>query len=274
MRHLATIFASLACCLALTWQLSADDAAPARVTVGMTHKIEQLVLPGGELAAKPIDRDMPIVVRIVESFPHGSDTLYDLEFYGLEPGEYNLADYLQRADGSAAELPASPVVIESVLPPGQVTPHELTTTRMPRLGGYTLLLILLGIVWPLGLIAIIIWIVRGFIKPKADLEVDQRIPVADRLRPLVEAALRDELDQPQQALLERTLVMFWRDRLNLQDADAADALATLREHQEAGELLRHLEAWLHQPPARRPDLDVARLLAPYQKPSPHVTANV
>lgn len=248
--------------------LFADESQARKVSVGMTQQIQQIVLPGNPLVVKPLDRNSPIVIRIVETFPHGSDTRYDLEFYGLEPGTYDLSTYLQRADGTpATDLPSIPVVIESLLPDGQVTPHDLKNISQTPLGGYSLALIVGAVVWLLVLIAIIYWVLRGFYRPQQELIDEQRVPVAERLKPLVEAALSGTLDQSQQALLERTLVMFWRDRLDLHTTSAADALAQLRAHEEAGELLRVLEQWLHQPPQRRPQINVADLLAPYQQPN-------
>ncbi|MDA1016621.1 MAG: hypothetical protein O3A00_19460, partial [Planctomycetota bacterium] len=78
--------------------------------VGMTQKIDQIVLPGSKVEVRPITQDTSIVVRIIEIFPHGSDTRYDIEYYGLDPGAYNLLDFLQRADGSSLEnVPAVPI---------------------------------------------------------------------------------------------------------------------------------------------------------------------
>ena len=255
--------------LTSTWllagALTADDLQTINVPVGMTHQIEQLVLPGTDLVVKPLERTSPIVIRIIETFPHGSDTRYDLEFYGLEPGAYDLSQYLVQSDGTpAADLPAIPVMIESLLPAGQVTPHALSNTPQRALGGYAFSLIVGGVLWFVILLVIIVWVLRGFIKPRQEATEDTRIPIADRLKPLVEAAMCGELDQTQQALLERTLVMFWRDRLELHDVSATEALATLRAHDEAGQLLRLLEQWLHQPPQRRPQIDITDLLAPYQ----------
>ena len=66
----------------------ADDAAvTSKSTVGMPARIDQLVLPGTELEVRPIDdRLAPIVVRIVNTYPHGSAFRYDIVYYGLEPG--------------------------------------------------------------------------------------------------------------------------------------------------------------------------------------------
>ena len=59
------------------------------------------VLPGSELEVKPIGERTPIVLRIVRVFPHGTAFRYDLEYYGLEPGSFDLKDYLQRKDRSS-----------------------------------------------------------------------------------------------------------------------------------------------------------------------------
>jgi len=42
-----------------------------------------------------------------------------------------------------------------------------------------------------------------------------------------------------------------------------DALATIREHEEAGALLVQLETWLHRPGTSE-EVDIALLLEPYQ----------
>jgi hypothetical protein len=47
-----------------------------------------------------------------------------------------------------------------------------------------------------------------------------------------------------------------------------DALTRLRQHREAGALLRALEDWLHRPPGTA-NVDVAAVLAPYRSiPAP------
>ena len=115
-----------------------SSALPAAAeNVGMTGRLEGVVLPGPELVAAPRG-DRPIVLRITATYPHGSDTRYDLEFYGLEGGTFDLRDYLQRADGAAFErddLPPLGVVIVDVLPPGLVRPHPLSQGDVPEMGG-------------------------------------------------------------------------------------------------------------------------------------------
>ena len=101
-------------------------------TVGVSAQIEQIVLPGSELNSKPQTKDSPIVLRIVDRFPHGSDFRYDLEYYGLESGSWNLSDFLQRSDGTQTDgLPEIRVEIAAVLPPGQVEPNTLKYAPVP-----------------------------------------------------------------------------------------------------------------------------------------------
>src|SRR5437867_3237409 len=72
--------------------------------------------------------------------------------------------------------------------------------------------------------------------------------LADRLRPLVEQAAAGTLTRDGQAQLERLLLNHWRQRLELTTDSFADAIRKLRQHNEAGALLRELENWLHRPP--------------------------
>jgi hypothetical protein len=232
-------------------------------TVGMPTRIEQLVLPGTELEAKPIeDRRTPVVLRIVNSYPHGSAFRYDMVYYGLEPGEFDLRDSVRRKDGSAvADLPSIPIKIEPVLPPGQIEPHRLALTPAPFLGGYRLLLVAGGLVWVAGLAAILL----AGRRRRGELALDAMKPVtlADRLRPLVESALAGTLNPGEQAELERLLIGYWRKRLGLERCAPAEFMPLLRKHEEAGPLLLRLEDWLHRPAGSAEPVDVHALLEPY-----------
>ncbi|MBT6158122.1 MAG: hypothetical protein HOL01_18885 [Planctomycetaceae bacterium] len=239
----------------------ADETRTA--TVGMSDRIEQLVLPGSELEVKPRDDDrIPIVIRITGSFPHGTEHRYDIVYYGLEPGKFDLTDYLKRKDGSSTEgLPEVVVEIKPVLAPGQIRPNRLQSKSAPFLGGYRILLLVAAIVWVVGLIALL-FVGRGN-KPAADDADQPPLTLADRLRPSIEDAIAGKLTQSQQAELERLLLAFWRKRLNLEEMKAAEAIGVLRDHEEAGGLLRQLELWLHRPD-HDDSVNVADLLKPYQ----------
>jgi hypothetical protein len=229
----------------------------------MPCTIRELVLPGSELEAARIGDRSPIVLRVEASSRHGSAFRYDLEFYGLEAGDYDLGRWLQRKDGSATDLPPIPVRVRSLLPPGQVRPHAPPPATAPGFGGYQSLLIAGGLVWLLGLGALVFVGRRGR-HAHARAAGERAETLADRLHPLVENALRGTLSRTQRAELELALVAFWRRRLALEDRRPDEVLALLRRHEQAGPLLAGLENWLHRPqPVGQ--VDLAALLAPYRE---------
>jgi hypothetical protein len=242
----------------------ADDRRES--SVGMPARIDQLVLPGPELEVKPLeDRKLPVVLRIVAAYPHGSNFRYDLVYYGLDPGTFDLKDYLRRKDGSStANLPNLRVTITALLPPGQIEPHALEMAGTPWLGGYGQLLVIVSAAWIVGLLGGIAWLVRGRLrKAKAQAAGAKPITLADRLRPLVGQAVAGKLTHSQCADLERSLLAYWRKRLQLEDTSPVQSIAFMRRHAEAGPLLEQLEIWLHRPGP--PDnVNVAVLLEPYQ----------
>jgi hypothetical protein len=243
----------------------AEDPPPvSKSTVGMPARIEQRVLEGTELEVRPIDdRRAPIVLRILGAYPHGTAFRYDFVYYGLDPGTYDLKDLLRRKDGSTtAGLPPIRVLVEPLLPPGQFEPHPLSPSASPGLGGYRLYLLIGGLAWFFGLAAILL-LRRG--KHVASGEAAGRaLTLADRLKPLVDKAVAGELGAGEQAELERLLIGYWRRRLKLEDAPPALLITRLRDHDEAGPLLRSLEDWLHRPAGTVGPVDLTALLKPYQ----------
>jgi hypothetical protein len=230
--------------------------------VGLPGRIRDLVLLGSELEAVPItDRRTPIVLRVVRAEPVEGGFRYELEYQGHEPGTFDLKNYLRRKDRSSiAGLPAIPVTIRSVLPPGQVLPHELELDTTPWLGGYRNLLFAAGLLWAVGLIVILFGRRR---RKKAVVVAARPLSLADRLRPLVEGAVAGRLEPDRLAELERTLIVYWSRRLGLVSARPVDALAQLRKDAQAGPLLNQLELWLHRP-GHSGTIDVSALLAPYR----------
>ena len=239
----------------------ADQDQERSAPIGEPRWIREWVASGPELVAAPGDFRSPIVIRVDSASPHGSDLRYDLVWYGLEPGSYDLLDFLRRVDGSSLD-DLTPLVVEvtSVLPPGLVEPNELEVTDVSLFGGYELLLWIGGIVWA-GVLLVVV--VRRRNAALADAPAKAPTTVADKLRPLIEEALDGSLSQRRRAELELTLISYWRRKLGWEAEGTAAALARLRTHAEAGTLLRALEEWIHSPtpPA---DVDLDSLLGPYR----------
>lgn len=243
-------------------------------TVGLPARIEELVLPGAELEVAPSDANCPLVLRITAVSPHGTAFRYDLEFTGLDPGEYDLRAFLHRRDGSPIDaqldLPPIPVTIRSVLPAGQIKPHAPSARDVPSFGGYGVLLIMGGVLWAAGLAALLF---AGRQRKRAAAEAHARPrTLAERLQPLVERALAGTLSRFERAQLELGLMAYWRRRLGLEDRAPQEVLALMRDHADAGPLLRSLEAWLHEPASptvgarssSAASVDIRALLAPYR----------
>jgi hypothetical protein len=240
-----------------------DKAGPLAIsTVGIAKRIDQIVIPGGKLQAKPLqDRHQAFVLRVIEVYPHGTDSRYDLEFYALEPGEYNLAEYLTRTDANSTEaLPSLPVRVDATLPAGQITPSKLVAAPLPALGGYKAIWFAGALIWLGGLYALLN-VGRKRLVP-VEAVVAKQASLADRLRPLVQAARDGTLESEQRAALERVLIAYWCQKLQLSDVAPGKVMSKLREHSEAGPLVRSLEEWLHCPdPPKSVDINV--LLKPY-----------
>jgi hypothetical protein len=253
------------CGMCYTAELGLAQAATPNqtATVGFPGRIEQLVLPGSELMARPIeDRQQPVVVRIENTFPHGSNFRYDLSFVGLEPGTFDLREYLVRKDGTSTEnLPSIPVTVNSVIPAGAVRPNELASAPTGFGSYYVTTILVLGMLWLFGLLALLF----GRRVKEQELQRQKRVvTVAERLKPLVQRAALGQLNRGERAELERILIQFWRDRLNVKELPADKLIKYLKQHEEAGVLLRQLETWLHDPRSVG-DRDVGEFLKPYEQ---------
>jgi hypothetical protein len=88
------------------------------------------------------------------------------------------------------------------------------------------------------------------------------LSLAERMRPLVEAAAAGHLSVEGQAQLERCLIGYWREKLAPEERRVAESLARLKTHAEAGALLRALERWLHRPGGAGTE-EITSLLRPY-----------
>lgn len=256
-------FGVVCCCILLTSISVGNDLRIPSSTVGLPVELNDVVLPGSEIEPVPISDESPVVIRVDAVYPHGTDHRYDLVVSALEPGIFDLRDYLRRKDGaSAGALPLLKFTVESLLPPGQVEPHRPMASRLPWLGGYRLLLIASGILWA-GVMAWLLWPRRA--SNRADESDDDLAPTsfAERLEPLVCKAKSGEASPAELAELERAVVEFWRRRIGFEDVPPTEVVSRLRIHPEAAPLLLQLEDWLHRPEGGKRDVDVSELLTPY-----------
>jgi hypothetical protein len=230
--------------------------------VGQPLEIREIYIPGGEVIPKPRrDRQPPLMVRVLEVKPAKDGSRYDFEVQGLEPGTYDLADFLEAPAGTT--LPEIPLEIISGLEPGLVVPGPAAPGQLPDLGGYRTTLVALAAAWLAGLIGILLWRKK---KPSAEVDPSAAaVPLTDRLRPLVAAAAKGGLSSDDRAKLERLVIGHWRERRpDIAAFAPAEAMVKLRHDPEAAPLILALERWLHAPADHTSTSDLEKLLAPYQ----------
>jgi hypothetical protein len=231
--------------------------------VGFPVLIEQVIIRGGEVEPIPIrDRDQPVIVRVVEVFPHGTDWRYDLEVQVLEPGEFDVAKFLQRKNEDDSQ-PIDPILVQTTtLLNSSVEPTELPPRKTGFKHYYLPILVCAGGLWLAGLLWILFY---GRGKTRRVAIQHKPISLSDRLKPLIEAAIVGEISTEQQAELERLLTSFWSNRLRLGHLPASQLREALRNHSEAGKLLQRLDEWLYQPqPDRATASELSKLLEPYR----------
>ena len=246
--------------------IAAAVASPTTMpTVGVEGKIE-LALPGTLLQAKPVTDKAPLLLRIASTqpAPRRADIWYDLRYIGLVPGAHDLKNYLVRADGSSAgDLPTIQVAVLGLL--AEDHKGELVRNagaRWPFFGGYRVMMVVVALLWLGLLFPLIFW--RRQKRTKIEAPPPARKTFADRLRPLIDQAAAGTLSIEQKGKLERMLLWYWQQRLDLTGDSPANAIMALRRHSKAGELLRALEEWLHRRPGgvNATTTDINALLAP------------
>ncbi len=192
------------------------------------------------------DADASIVIRLAVSPADRSK--YEATFLGTRVGTYDLSKWIEHADGSeATDLPACPVEVVSTLTNDQRSDlFDAAKFEAHVWGGYRLSACLIGLIW-IG-IPIVVLVRRAMNRKtiEAPPAVQKTPTFAERLKPLVEAAVAGKLSIREKGQLELLLLHYWRERNSLQEVDMATAIGQLRQHPEAGQLITHIERWLHQ----------------------------
>ena len=97
---------------------------------------------------------------------------------------------------------------------------------------------------------------------ESDAIVETRDP-EEHLRELIQSARGGSLPPEAHATLERAVMGFWREQLQLGELPPSELSTALRAHDEAGPMLDALEKWLHAPSPQPADL--ASLLRPIEE---------
>ena len=143
---------------------------------------------------------------------------------------------------------------------------EPASSILPLPGGYRAWMTALALLWALAAIPLVL---AGRKKKTALADTGEGGPpdLVERMRPLVEQAASGALDTAGRARLERMIFSHWREQLDLpKESELVRMHQQLKDHEEAGPLLRGLEDWLHRPPGTA-TVDIAALLAPYHHSS-------
>lgn len=240
--------------------LPVQSSAP----LGLPTTVEDLYIPGSQVEVIPRkNNESSLVIRILEIKPAAEGFRYNLEIYALDPGKHHIADFLRRVEDEAPITGLDATFEATTIHPGDLLPKPQDPTPNPpsKLGGYRILLIILGILWALGLLAIL------FVRKKgraSDTRTTPSLTTAKKIQALVQQAVEGTLDDSDRAQLERLLLGHWKDKVpELHQLAPAEALVKLRENPEASPLVLKLEEWLHAPSPGFSESEITSLLAPY-----------
>ena len=229
-----------------------------RVAPAVAASLEALPVtsaPTSAPATPPAPRPT-LSLRINSVTPDGPAAfLYDLRFVSALPGEINLAEHLELADGTPAPgLPPALVAVTATLP--EDADLLLSQASLPAargLGGYRTALLIGGVLWlaPLG------WLLARRLLRTSPAPTPPPTPptLADRLRPLIVRVLAGDSSPDLRASMEHLLLLHFQTSARATGPAPstplarAQALARLRDDPLAAPTLRALEAWFHDRPA-------------------------
>ena len=233
-----------------------------KTSVGVGIVIEDVEISGSKVIPVPrTDYKTPIVLRIVSAEQTENGYLYSIHAEGLDPGNYDLTEFIKRADNTTLETEAIPLEVYSVLDTPLTEPRKLTPTKPKNIGGYKKLLIMSGVLWVIGLVAII------YYKKTKITPVEIKTPpptLTEKISALLKQG-QDNIDTDTQAQLERLMIGHWIEKFpELEGKPIQESLTTLRNNEESGDMIRSVEKWLHSGEKVSQE-EIERTLAPYAK---------
>ncbi len=236
-------------------------------TIGMDG-IYFLRYSGAPLEAKPLDENAPIILRIGDVTPVDAKDptgphIYELRYIGTRAGQYDLRDYLIVTAGrSPAGVEPIPVSVSELLPPDHQGDLEaLAARKSPRFLSYRALLAAAAIIWSMPMLVYVANRLRRRRTPATETAATSE-SLEVQLQALATSAMQRELSPAERARLERLLVQYWRESLELDKLSPERLQAELSQNVRTSDLVRQLEAWLYRRPGTA-TVDVASLLEPY-----------
>ena len=214
-----------------------------RVTIGVEGRVVASIA-GPRLSAVPFTPGDALAVRIAEATPTADGFRYDIRYMAYGPGERDLRDFLvDPAQRPPTGLPPLLVKVDALLPEdesGKLFDTEPVAIDLQT--NYRLKMTLIWCFWALLLVPLMLHgrhLRRSVLTPPPP-------SVAERLRYLLEQAVQTDLSDEQHADLEKLLLIYWIDRLQLPPQSLVETLDQVRQHPTAGRQVNRVEAWLHQ----------------------------
>jgi len=233
-----------------------DRPAVPSTEVGISTTLEDVFISGSLVRAKLIADSMtPVVLRVLSSEPMDGGFKYDLEYYALEPGDHNLAGYLERTQGGAGLPDVMVRAVTSLADPNAIELRGQVYRATSWFPWYTVTMGLAVFAWCAGLWWLLMSGKKAAVPEHHD--VAQTLTAIEQLVARVGVRQSHQLNNTEQAELERLVYLIWRELKGI-DADAAEAVLSLKGDPQAGPMLRKFEQWLHAP--KRGSLDLSEML--------------
>ena len=212
--------------------------------VGMVKRLK-VTLDGELLMAAKVDDKADAMVRIISTEKTANGFIYDLEFMGLEPGEYNLINYLRKAsNGEKADLDEVKVEVGTELNAetwkGELLDFQKTVDTLTP--WYKKLNYLFLAFWVVILMVIIFYGRKK--KEEDEVEVVQEKSLNEKICDLL-GSLEGNSTKELWQRIEGLIFQHWYERKNLEGLPMHEAIVKLKADSEAGPFILKLEKGLH-----------------------------
>jgi hypothetical protein len=210
--------------------------------VGLTKKLN-VTFPGEKLMAAKVDDKSRAMVRILTAQKSGDGYKYEMEFIGLEPGEYNLIDYLRTENDEPLTFKKHQIEVGTSLAvgfDGELLDYQKTSRNL--IPWYKKINYAVMAIWALLLPVIILY---GRKKKKADeIVVEEEKSINEKIRGLL-SSMGNSSSKELWQKVESLIFQHWCEKKNLQGMPMHEAIIKLKEDDEAGPFILKLEKGIH-----------------------------